>query len=58
MENDIIFMKTRVVELTARINVLVAEKAVAEAEAKKFKAWFGFANFMIFIMVAMNFYKL
>lgn len=58
MENDITFMKARVVELTARVNVLSAEKAVAEAEAKKFKAWCGVANFCLFLTVAMQFYKL
>lgn len=58
MENDITFMKARVVELTARVNVLSAEKAIAEAEAKKFKAWFRFANIMVFLLVVIQFYKL
>lgn len=56
MENDITFMKARVVELTARVNVLSSEKAIAEAEAKKFKFWLGLANFLLLIMLAMNFY--
>lgn len=58
MENDITFMKARVVELTARVNVLSTEKAIAETEAKKFKFWLRLANFLLLIMLAMNFYKL